>query len=89
MAVTAAGGAVDALGRLVVLGGADGNGVDLATTWVSQQLNQPDSAPVFTSSAPPLAINQVPYSHANTASGNPQPTYQLIAGPAGMQVGWG
>ena len=63
-----------------------GNGVDLATTWVSQQLNQPDAAPVFTSSAPPIAVYQVPYSYTNTASGNPQPAYELIAGPAGMQV---
>jgi hypothetical protein len=85
-AVSVAGGAVDTLCRLVVMGGADGNGVDLATTWVSQQLNQPDSAPVFTISAPPIAVYQVPYSYTNITSGNPQATYQLIVGPAGMQV---
>jgi len=84
--VTAAGGVVDALGRLVVLGGADGGGVDLTTTWVSQQLNQPDTAPVFALTVPPVAVYQVPYAYTNTAAGNPQPVYQLIAGPAGMQV---
>jgi hypothetical protein len=84
--VTAAGGAMDTLGRLVVLGGADGNNVDLSATWVSQQLNQPDAAPVFTASVPPRATYLVPYTYAATASGNPQPTYQLIAGPVGLQI---
>jgi hypothetical protein len=85
-AVTAAGGAVDTLGRLVVIGGADGSDVDLATSWVSQQLNIPDAAPAFIS-YPPLKANcLVPYTYTAHASGNPQPTYQLITAPAGMQI---
>jgi hypothetical protein len=83
-AVTAAGGAVDSLGRLVVLGGADGNGADLATTWVSQELNQPDAAPVFTFTKPPTAVYQVPYTFTPLVSGSPPPTFQLITAPAGM-----
>jgi hypothetical protein len=85
-AVTAAGGAVDPLGRLVVIGGADGNNMDLTTTWVSQQLNLPDTAPGFTSYPSTAANCLVPYTYTAHADGNPQPTYQLIAAPAGMQI---
>jgi N-acetylneuraminic acid mutarotase len=86
-AVTAAGGAVDALGRLVVLGGADDANSDLATTWVSQQLNVPDAAPAFLAPLPPTHANcLVPYTCTVQASGNPQPTYQLVAAPDGMQI---
>lgn len=84
--VTVAGGVTDAAGHLVVLGGADASGAEVATTWVSQQLNQPDAAPVFTVTAPPVAVYQIPYTYTVIATGNPQPTYQLIAGPAGMVI---
>src|SRR6266481_2897866 len=85
-AVTAAGGAVDPLGRLVVMGGADGNAVDQSASWVSQQLNLPDAAPVFTSTASNKANCLVLYSYAAHASGNPQPIYQLLTAPDGMTI---
>jgi len=86
VAVTAAGGATDSLGHLVVMGGTDENGTDLTTTWVSQQLNQPDAAPIFTTASLPTATYQIPYTQTITASGNPQPTFELISAPAGMQL---
>jgi len=85
-AVTATAGAADAFGHLVVLGGADASGADLTTTWVSQQLNQPDTAPVFMTSVLPKATYQIPYTYTVTASGNPQSTYQLLTAPVGMQI---
>jgi len=85
-AVSAAGGAVDTLGRLVVMGGADGNGVDLSTSWVSQQLNLPDAAPVFTSSGVVAANCLTPYLYSAHATGNPPPTYALLNAPGGMQI---
>jgi hypothetical protein len=86
-AVTMAGGAVDNLGRLVVLGGADGNGIEQTTTWVSQQLNLPDAAPAFVAPLPATKANiTVPYTYTAHAGGNPQATYQLVTAPDGMQI---
>jgi len=84
--VTVAGGAADAAGHLVVLGGADGSGTDQTTTWVSQQLNVPDAAPVFTTTTLPTALYATPYTNSIIASGNPQPMYQLLTAPVGMTI---
>ena len=67
------------------MGGADATGADLTTTWVSQQLDIPDAAPVFASSPPTTANCFVPYTYTAHASGNPQPTYQLFTAPGGMR----
>lgn len=85
-AVTGASIVVDTLGRLVVMGGADSNNVDVATSWVSQQLNLPDAAPIFTSYPPVKANCLSAISYPARASGNPQPTYQLLTAPDGMQI---
>jgi hypothetical protein len=45
-----------------------------------------DAAPAFTVSSLPTATYQVPYTYTVTASGNPQPTYLLLAAPAGMSI---
>ena len=77
----------DSLGRLVVMGGLDANGTDLADVWRSQQLGVPDRAPTFTQY--PVLTNggyPMPYASSIGAAGNPQPTYLLVSGPAGMQV---
>ena len=77
----------DSLGRLVVMGGVDSYGYDTGDVWRSQQLNVPDSPPVFTQF--PAATNAVylnPYLSSITATGSPPPTYSLVSGPAGMQV---
>jgi hypothetical protein len=85
-ALSAAALGVDSLGRLVVMGGTDINGNDLSDVWRSQQLNVPDSAPVFTHYPGINATYLVPYVSAINAAGNPQPTYVLLSGPGGMQV---
>jgi hypothetical protein len=86
VAVTGASAAVDTLGRLVVMGGADSNNVNVATSWLSQQLNLPDAAPTFTSYPPVKANCLSALLYSGRASGNPQPTYQLLTAPDGMQI---
>ncbi len=77
---------VDSLGRLVVMGGKDTNGNDVSDVWRSQRLGVPDSAPGFVSYPSLSGTYQVPYISSINATGNPQPTYLLAHGPAGMQV---
>jgi hypothetical protein len=76
----------DWLGRIEILGGYDATGAAVANTWISQQLNQPDAAPVITSSP----ITQIPasgiYNYQVLSTGNPQPTYSLTAFPTGMSI---
>jgi N-acetylneuraminic acid mutarotase len=77
---------VDNLGRLVVIGGADTNGLDVTNVWRSQQFSAPDVAPVFTNFPGSNATYLVQYSSSINASGNPPATYYLVNGPDGMQV---
>ena len=84
--LSAAAMGVDSLGRLIVMGGMDTNGNDVSDVWRSQQLGVPDSAPGFVSYPSLSATYQVPYVSSINATGNPQPTYLLVSGPAGMQV---
>jgi hypothetical protein len=78
---------VDSLGRLLVMGGVDTNGFDVSDVWRSQQLGVTDSVPVF--NLYPGVTNGgylLPYSSTIGAAGNPQPTYLVLSGPAGLQV---
>ena len=84
--VTLANAGVDSLGRLLVMGGQDSNGLDVATVWRSQPFGVPDFAPVFTNFPAAAAAYQAAYSASIGASGNPPPVYQLLSGPAGMNV---
>ena len=77
---------LDALGRIVIAGGFDATGAPTAAVYVSQQLNQPDAAPVITSTAPTIAYPGQAYSYQVFSTGNPQPTYSLLSAPAGMVV---
>ena len=77
---------VDSLGRLIVMGGMDGDGNDVRDVWRSQQLGIPDSAPTFTQLPATSATYQATYTSAISAVANPQPTFQLLSGPAGMAV---
>ncbi len=77
---------VDSLGRLIVMGGADSNGNDVSDVWRSQQLGVPDVAPAFTQLPGTNGIYQSAYSSSINASGNPQPVYLVVSGPAGLQV---
>src|ERR1035441_1422839 len=84
--LSAAAMGVDSLGRLIVMGGMDTNGNDVSDVWRSQQLGVPDSAPVFTQLPATSGIYQSSYTSTSSATGNPQPVYLLVSGPAGMQV---
>jgi hypothetical protein len=77
---------VDTLGRLVLMGGSDAAGTDVAEVWRSQMLGVADSAPVLTQVPATNAIYLAAYSSTIAATGNPPPTYQLLAGPDGMTV---
>ncbi|HKW30296.1 MAG TPA: kelch repeat-containing protein, partial [Verrucomicrobiae bacterium] len=77
---------VDGLGRLIVMGGMDINGNDVGDVWRSQQLNVPDSAPVFTQYPGTNGAYLGAYASSISATGSPPPIYLLINGPAGMQV---
>ena len=84
--LTASAMGVDSLGRLIVMGGMDTNGNDVSDVWRSQQLGVPDSAPVFTQFPGTSGTYQSSYTSAISATGNPQPVYLLVSGPAGMQI---
>jgi hypothetical protein len=77
---------VDSLGRLIVMGGMDTNGNDVSDVWRSQQLGVPDSAPIFTQYPGTNGTYQIAYTSSISASGNPQPTYLVVSGPAGLLV---
>jgi hypothetical protein len=85
-AVSSEAAAVDALGQIVVAGGYDANHNATASVIVSQQLNQPDSAPVITSTPTTELAANATYTYQVLSTGNPQPTYSLTAYPAGMTV---
>jgi hypothetical protein len=77
---------VDSLGRLIVMGGADTNSLDVADVWRSQQLNAPDVAPTLTQYPGTNAKYGVTYTSSIAATGNPQPTFLIFSGPTNMTV---
>lgn len=84
--ISSAAAAIDSLGRIEVLGGNDANGNPLATTYVSQELTQPDLAPAITSSPVTSGVLNGAFSYQVLTTGNPQPAYSLTAAPAGMAI---
>jgi hypothetical protein len=76
----------DYLGRIEIAGGYDANGKAVANVWVSQELNQPDSAPTITSVAPTTAWTGTPYTYQVFSTANPQATYALVSPPNGMTI---
>jgi hypothetical protein len=75
----------DFYGRIEVLGGYDASGNPVANVWVSQELNQPDSAPTITTTAPTTA-GTAGYTYQVLSTANPQATYSLTAAPTGMTI---
>ncbi len=84
--LTASAMGVDSLGRLIVMGGMDTNGNDVSDVWRSQQLGVAESVPTFTQYPGTNGTYQTPYTSSISASGNPQPVYLVLSGPAGLQV---
>lgn len=85
-AVRAPSAVIDSLGRLNVIGGLNASGQPLSSVWITQRLNQPDTVPVITSTPILSVAYGSPYTYRVTATGNPQPTFSLVTGPAGMTV---
>lgn len=77
---------VDSLNRLLVMGGVDTNGNDVADVWRTQPFGVPDSPPVFTNFPATGDVYQGPYASSINAVGNPPPVYSLVSGPPGMKV---
>jgi hypothetical protein len=77
---------VDSLNRLIVMGGVDSNGNDVADVWRSQPFGVPDSAPVITQLPATTGGYLAAYSSSIFATGSPSPTYSLVSGPGGMSV---
>jgi Kelch motif len=84
--LSAAAMSVDSLGRLIVMGGMDTNGYDVADVWRSQRLGAPDSPPVLTQFPGTNAAYGDTYTSSVGATGNPQPVYVLVSGPTNMSV---
>jgi len=84
--LSAAAMGVDSLGRLILMGGMDTNGNDVSDVWRSQQLGVPDVAPAFTQYPGTNGAYRIPYTSTIAATGNPQPTFLVLSGPAGLQV---
>ncbi len=78
--------ALDSDGRIEAIGGVNSAGQSLASTLITQRLNQPDVPPSFTSSPIIKGSADKPYSYQVTATGNPNPTYSLVQFPAGMTI---
>lgn len=77
----------DGQNRLMLIGGMDGNHAAVASVWTSQKLDQPDVAPVVTSSPVTTGSVGTAYSYTVTATGSPLPTFTLTSAPAGMAIG--
>ena len=73
-------------GRIMVMGGFDATGAATDAVHKTQQLNIPETAPVFTSVAPTSTTPGDPYSYDANAVGNPDPTFSLFTAPAGMTI---
>jgi hypothetical protein len=84
--VSAAAAVSDYLGRIEVLGGYDSNGQATANVWISQELNQADTGPTITTTAPTFGWTGRPYGYQVLSTANPQATYTLTAAPDGMTI---
>ncbi len=80
------GAVVGASGQLLIAGGYDASGNASASVWQSQQLNVPETAPVFNTSPVTAGSLDSAYSYVAGAVGNPMPTFSLFAAPAGMDI---
>lgn len=85
-AISAESAIVDPLGRLLVIGGTNSAGQAVADVSISQRLNVPVAAPVFTSTPITAAAADKVYTYTATASANPPASFSLVSGPAGMTI---
>jgi hypothetical protein len=87
--VSSAVAVVDAVGRIDLIGGYNAAKQPLGTVLVSQVVNAPESAPVFTSTPAPGSLTMgtgATFAYTATTSGNPLASYSVTAGPQGMTI---
>ncbi|HHK42703.1 MAG TPA: hypothetical protein ENJ50_09825, partial [Planctomycetaceae bacterium] len=77
---------LDSQSRILVVGGFDANGTAIKATYLTQRLDQKDSAPTITSKPVVKGSLDRPYRYDVNASGNPVPTYSLVTAPSGMSI---
>ncbi|MEQ1858507.1 MAG: kelch repeat-containing protein [Chthoniobacteraceae bacterium] len=80
------GAAIAASGKILVAGGYDAAGVASASVFQTQQLNIPETAPIFNTSPVTSGSLDRAYGYDAGAVGNPVPTFSLVAAPAGMSI---
>ncbi len=73
-------------GKMLVSGGYDAAGVASASDFQTQQLNIPETAPIFDTVPVTVGSLDRPYGYLAGALGNPAPTFSLVTGPAGMTI---
>ena len=80
------GAALTAAGKILVAGGYDAAGAASASVFQTQQLNLPETAPVFNTVAVTAGSLDKPYAYDAGATGNPPPVFSLVTAPAGMTI---
>ena len=77
---------IDADGRIEIIGGINSSGKFITTVDKTQRLNQPDAAPVITSTPGTKADPGFAYTYQVKATGNPDPFFSITTGPSGLTV---
>jgi len=77
---------IDSLGRIIVIGGYDADGMATATVFQSQRLNVAEVLPVIASAPIENASLDAFYTYDVDATGNPDPTFSLVQAPDGMSI---
>ncbi len=86
LAVSDAAVLIDGEGRIEVIGGYNSAHQPVASVNRSQRLDIPEVAPVFTSTPVTNASLDKLYGYQAIATGNPDPSFALVTGPAGMTI---
>ncbi len=73
-------------GKMLVSGGYDAVGIASASDFQTQQLNVPETAPIFNTVPVTAGSLDRTYDYLAGAVGNPAPTFSLVTGPAGLTI---
>ncbi|MGJ8639521.1 MAG: kelch repeat-containing protein [Opitutaceae bacterium] len=73
-------------GRILIAGGYDAANAASAAVFQTQQLNTPETIPVFNTSPVTAGSLDRPYSYDAGAVGNPLPVFSLITAPTGLTL---
>lgn len=87
--VSSAAAVVDAAGRIDLIGGFNASNAPVSTVEVSQVVNSPLAAPVFTTTPATSTLTVGTgwtFIYQAAASGNPLPNYSVVTGPSGLSI---